>query len=137
MPKSYGPLRIVLGCVCLSHLIIGIAGCFPFFSIDRLAAIFYRASLTKNPQMEHIIQMFGVYMLTIGILGVFALLDPVKNKAIIYSISFLLFARVLQRILFAGQVNAIFGIPTGWYWIQTIFFFAIAMALVLLRPKEA
>ncbi|MBN2120780.1 MAG: hypothetical protein JW734_06985 [Candidatus Omnitrophica bacterium] len=136
MLKSQGLLKVVLGGVALAHLIIGIVGCLPFIPVERLAAVFYRASVTISPQIEHIVQMFGAYMLTIGVLSIFALIDPVRNKAIITAISFLLFVRVLQRVLFVEQANIIFDIPVGWYWMQTVSFFAVAIALVLLRPKQ-
>ncbi len=129
-------LKCVLGLVGVSHIVIGGIGCIPGISIVKLAAIFYKASVTLNPQLEHIIQMFGIYMLIVGILAIFALRDPVRNKPIIYGIIILLLLRVLQRIAFASQVYTVFSIPSGWYWTQTIFFLAIAIALILLCPKS-
>ncbi|MFC1704346.1 hypothetical protein ACFL1E_06170 [Candidatus Omnitrophota bacterium] len=131
------PLKLVLGLVCVSHLTIGIAGCLPGVPIAKLAALFYKASIELSPQMSHIIQMFGVYMLTMGILALFALGDPVKNRAITHGIIILLTLRVIQRIMFAGQAADVFGIPASWYWAQTAFFGLIALLLLLLRPKEA
>ena len=136
MKRSYVPLRIVLGLVAAAHIIIGIIGVIPAIPAS-IAVVFYGAALTLNPQVEHILQMFGAYMLTVGLLGAFALRDPVKNKSIVYGVSFLLFLRVLQRILFAGQAYSVFGISPGYYWAQTAVFFALAVCLVLLRPKTS
>lgn len=127
--------RLVLASVALAHMIIGIVACIPGVSVENLAKMFYKASVSFNPQLQHIAQMFGAYMLAVGILTIFALLNPVKNKAITNGIIILLVFRVLQRLVFAKQAWEIFQIPSGWYWAQTIFFFAIATALFLLRPK--
>ena len=79
--------------------------------------------------------MFGAYMLTVGVLGIFAILNPLKNISIIYGISFLLLLRVIQRLVFAGQAYAVFGISPGYYWGQTICFLTLAILLIVFRPK--
>ena len=134
MIQSYLLLKIILGLVAVSHIVIGLIGVIPQIPVN-VAVLFYGSALTLNPQIEHILQMFGAYMLTVGILGAFALRNPVENKNIIYGVSFLLFLRVLQRILFAGQAYAVFGISPAYYWVQTAVFFALAVCLILLRPK--
>lgn len=136
MKKRYLPVRIILGAVALGHILIGITGVIPAIPLD-IAVRFYGASLTVTPQIEHITQMFGAYMLTVGLLAVFAVRDPVKNTFVIYGISFLLFVRVLQRLFFAGQAFEVFGISPVWYWVQTGVFLAIPLALILLRPKAS
>ena len=74
-------------------------------------------------------------MLTIGILAVLALLDPVKNKFIVYGIIFMLFLRTLQRILFANQASLVFDIPVVMYWVQTVVYFAFALLLLIFILK--
>ena len=137
MKQSHIPLRVILGLVGLAHILIGLGGVIPAVPTSWLAGILYGASLTVTPQIEHIVQMWGAYMLTVGILAAFAVRDPVKNTFIIYGVSFLLFVRVLQRLFFAGQAFEVFGISPVWYWAQTVIFFAIPLALILLRPKAS
>lgn len=134
MKKSYLPIRIVLGLVAVAHILIGLVGVIPMIPI-KLVLMVYGAALQITPQLAHIIQMFGAYMLTIGVFGAFAIWDPVKNRMIIYGVSFLLFLRVLQRIVFASQAYSVFGISPAYYWGQTVCFFALALALLLLMPK--
>ena len=136
MKQSYLPLKMFLGLVAVSHIVIGLIGVIPQIPVN-VAVLFYGAALSPNPQIEHILQMFGAYMLTVGVLGAFAVRDPVRNKSIIYGVSFLLFLRVLQRVLFAGQAPAVFGISPAYYWVQTAVFLALAVCLILLRPKAA
>ena len=136
MVKKSVLLKVVLAGVCVSHVVIGLIGCFPAIPVESLAEYFYKAKVTVTPQLAHVVQMFGAYMLTIGILAMIALRDTVKYKSVIQTISFLLFVRVLQRVLFAGQAHELFSIPAGWYWTQTIFFFIVGVGLIALRPKN-
>ena len=127
--------KLALLSVAVSQLIIGAIACIPGIPLSRVAETFYRASLATTPQLEHIAHMFGVYMLVVGVLAVFALLDPVKNVAITYGIVILLVLRVIQRVVFVKQALQNFEVPVGWYWVQTIFFLAVACILFSLSPK--
>ena len=137
MKKRHFLLRIILGLVALAHVLIGLGGVIPAVPVEWLASILYGASLTVTPQIEHIVQMWGAYMLTVGVLAAFAVWQPVKNIFVIYGVSFLLFVRVLQRLFFAGQVESVFVVSPVWYWVQTVVFLAIPLALILLRPKAS
>ncbi len=136
MKRSYRPVRIVLGLAAAAHVIIGLIGVIPAIPLS-IVLMFYGASLQINPQITHILQMFGAYMLTVGALGIYAVWDPVKNKSIIHCIIFLLLLRVIQRVLFASEAFAVFGIAPGYYWAQTAVFFLIVLALVYFRPRTA
>jgi hypothetical protein len=135
MKQSYIALRIALGLVALSNIFIGLLGVIPAIPVSKIVALFYSAVLAVSPQLEHITQMFGAYMLTLGILAAFAIRDPARNILIIYGVVFMLFLRTLQRIVFATQAYSVFAIPTGVYWAQTIIYFAVAVALIFLRPR--
>jgi len=134
MKQSYILLKIILGLVALAHIVIGIIGVIPQIPVS-IAVLFYGAALTLNAQIEHVLQMFGAYMLTLGILAALAIRNPVQNKFIVYGVVFMLFLRTLQRILFAGQASSVFGIPLGVYWAQTVIYFAVAVSLVTLELK--
>ena len=129
--------RIILGLVSLAHILIGLGGVIPAIPTSWLANVVYGASLTLTPQIEHIVQMFGAYMLTVGLLAALAVWKPTNNKFVIYGISFLLLVRVLQRLFFAGHSFEVFGISPVWYWVQTAVFLAIPVCLILLRPKTS
>lgn len=137
MKKRYLPLRIILGVVSLAHILIGLGGIIPAIPISGVVSIVYGASLTVTPQIEHIVQMFGAYMITVGLLAAFAVWKPAKNTFVIYGVSFLLLVRVLQRLSFAGQAESVFSISPVWYWVQTAVFLAIPVCLILLRPKDS
>ena len=129
-------LRILLGLVALSNIAVGLLGVIPGIDVSKIATLFYSAVLMVTPQLEHVTQMFGAYMLTLGILAGLAIKDPPQNRFIIYGVVFMLFVRTIQRIFFAAEAYSVFGIPGTVYWIQTVIFFAVAIALILLRPRS-
>ncbi len=129
--------KLVMASVALAHLIIGLAAFFPGVSVEKLARVFYRASVGFTPELQHVAHMFGAYMLAFGIMAAFAALDPSRNRGIVNGVIILLALRVLQRFLYAGQACETFKIPHGYFWAQTIFFLIIAAALFLLKPKAA
>jgi hypothetical protein len=116
MKKSYLILRILLGLVALSNIVIGLLGVIPGITADKVVAIFYSAVLAVGPQLEHITQMFATYILTLGILAALAIRDPTRNILIIYGVVFMLTLRTIQRVVFANQASSVFDIPGGIYW---------------------
>lgn len=135
MHPPYIPLRVVLGLVAVLHLFIGIFGVIPSSPLS-FVLVFYGGALQFSPQIAHLLQMFGVYMLTIGVLCIYAIWDPVKHKSVIHGIIFLLLLRGIQRILAVGRVPVVFGLVPDYYWIQTFLFLGVGVALLWLRPKS-
>jgi hypothetical protein len=74
-------------------------------------------------------------MLTVGVLCIYGLWNPVRHKSIIHGIIFLLLFRGIQRIVTVSQVPTVFGLVPDYYWIQTFLFLAVGLALLWLRPR--
>ena len=134
MRHPYIPLRIVLGLVAVIHLSIGLLGVIPSSPLS-FVLVFYGGALQFSPQIAHLLQIFGAYMLTIGALCIYGIWDPVRHKSIIHGIIFLLLFRGIQRILTVSQVPTVFGLVPDYYWVQTFLFLATGLALLWLRPK--
>ena len=137
MKQQYVPAKILMGIVSLTHIVTGLSGVLPPFPIWIAMAFYGATKLDLNPQFEHILQMYGAYMVAVGILAAFATWNPLRNKAIIYGVSILLFIRVIQRLFFFEQANEVFGISAWFYWVQTAIFLAFAVLLILFRPKAS
>jgi hypothetical protein len=129
MPRVRTALRAALGLVAISNGLIGLLGVLPGVPVSRVATAFYSASLTVDPQTEHITEMFGAYMLTVGILAGFAAFRPEKYEVITFAVAGMLTLRTVQRIFFASAQSEVFGISGIYYWTQTIVFFAVAVVL--------
>jgi hypothetical protein len=84
--------------------------------------------------LQHSVRIIGAFMLAIGVMAGFALRDPARNRAIIDGIGILQLLRVAQRVVFAAQVQETFGVSPGRLALQSVFFLALGLALLLLRP---
>ena len=128
-------LRAILLVVCVSHLLLGAIA---FFAVPDMvtgwAAAIYGATVTLTPALQHSVRIIGAFMVAIGVMADFALRDPVRNRAIIDGIGILQLLRVTQRVVFAAQVQETFGVSSGRLALQSVFFLALGLALLLLRP---
>jgi multisubunit Na+/H+ antiporter MnhG subunit len=135
---SLGILRAVLVLVTAAHLFLGAVA---FISvpdmITRWAASTYGATITLTPALQHVVRILGAFMLAVGIMAAFALRDPVRNRAIIDGIAILQLLRVAQRVFFSSQIQEVFAVPSGRLMLQSAFFLALGLALLLLRPAPA
>jgi len=129
-------LRAVLALVCISHLVLGAIG---FVSVPEPVAkaisAVYGATVTITPELQHVIRILGAFMLAIGVMAAFAFMNPQENRAIITGVAVLLLLRVAQRIFFASEIHEVFAVAYGRLWTQSLFFLALAAALLILRPR--
>src|SRR5437899_8623549 len=94
-------LKLLLWLVCVTHLLMGIAGvCSPSLA-ERVARGFYGATVEFTPSVVHLVRIIGAYMIAVGILGGVAARDPERNRPVIITVAILLAIRVLQRLLHA------------------------------------
>ena len=133
---TYAILRIVLVLVAAAHLFLGAVAFIAIpETVTRWAATTYGATVTLTPPLQHVVRILGAFMLAVGVMAVFALRDPVRNRAIIDGIAILQLLRVAQRIVFSTQIQEAFAVPAGRLMLQSAFFLALAIALLLLRPS--
>jgi hypothetical protein len=136
MKGSYGLLRFCLVVFSLANIVLGAVAFSGDRAVVRMAASFYGAEVLLTPQLIHVIRMLGAFVFAIGIMAALAITDPERNVHIIDGIIILLLLRVLQRVLYAGQITAFFGISDSRNWMNVGFFLIIAFLFALLRPKE-
>jgi hypothetical protein len=131
-------LRAVLVLVAAAHLFLGaVAFAAVPEMITRWAAIAYGATITLTPPLQHAVRILGAFMIAVGVMAAFALRDPVRNRAIVDGIAILQLLRVTQRVLFSTQIQETFAVPSGRLLLQSAFFLALGLVLLLLRPAPA
>lgn len=135
--KKESAIKTLLAIVAASHLIIGVIG---YFAPPEIAAslleMIYKANVNVTPEIQHVIRITGAYMCAIGVMSIFAFLNPEKNRAIIHGIVVLLVLRVSQRFVFADQIQEAFGIPYGHLIGQSVFYLGLAALLFFFCPKK-
>jgi hypothetical protein len=88
-----------------------------------------------TPQLHHVIRIVGAFMVAIAVMAGLAVRDPVRNRAIVDGIGILQLLRAGQRVVFAAQIQDAFAMPSGRLSLQSAFFGALGLALLLLRPR--
>lgn len=130
--------KIVLALVGLAHLVLGlIANLAPPEMLVKVVSAFYGATVEVTAQSHHVIRIVGAFMLGVAAMAFLACRDPLRNQAVITGIIIVLLLRVLQRIVFAGEISSAFNIPSARIWVQAAFFLITAIALLVLRPKAS
>ncbi len=131
-------LNVLLVVVLAAHLVLGSIAYFASAeTVSDWAGSAYGAEIEMNPESRHIVRILGAFMLTIAALSGMALADRGARRAIVGGIAILLALRVAQRLLFAEEIQRLFGLSPTRIWVQAGFFAILAVALWFLRPPPA
>ena len=132
-------LRILLAYVAATHLLLGLAATVvpPGDFADLIIQVTYGGAFEIGAVTHHVIRVLGAFMMAVGVMAVFAVFDPQRYIAVIYTIMFLFVVRTLQRVLFAGEIEENFDISLVRLIGQSIFFLALGVAILLLRPRRS
>lgn len=133
----YLPIRLVLCSIALFHGLLGFCGLFLSGERIKIIAAVYGASLTITPQVDYIIRIAAAYMIFAAILGIFAIANPEKNKAIIYGLIVLMTARFVGLVICAKQEHEIFNVAYSKITLDGILFVTLIMLLLVFIPKKA
>ena len=130
-------LRALLALVCASHLCIGLGLLLGGETAVQFLAKGYGATEGLDaPSFLYSLKPLGAYMIAIGAIAAAAFYQPWEHRIAIYGVALLLVIRVAQRWVYAEEIREAFGITTPHRVAQSLFFFALAAALLALRPKE-
>lgn len=128
---SHRILQLLMGFVALSHLVTGLALMLAPSLQDQMAQL-YGATVDWTPQMRYMMRPLGAFMLALGFVGLLATRAPARHPGIVLTFAGLLVIRVLQRVVFAGDITVTFGIETQRLWMTASFFSLLAVALIAL-----
>lgn len=129
--KAILVLRALLWFVCLSHILLGGAIMISPEFQEKVAAL-YGAKVDWTPQFVYILRPLGAFMTVLGLVGLTAAVNPLRNRAIVYGFAALLTIRVVQRFVFKDDIEQAFAIEPARNMIAALGFLTIAVLLVLL-----
>ena len=132
-------LRILLVYVAATHLLLGLAATVvpPGDFAALIIQVTYGGAFEIGPVTHHVIRILGAFMMAVGVMAVFAVFNPERYIAVIYTIMFLFVVRTLQRIVFAGEIEENFDITLVRLIGQSLFYLALGGAILLLRPRRS
>ena len=128
-------VRAGLGWICAGHVITGVAALLSDEAGVQIGSLLYGASFQPSAQFLYIVRPLGVYMLALAYLQVMAVREPWRYKAVIDATLAVFFIRQLQRVVFADDIYAAFGIPPDQHWLRSAYFLALAALLLVARLR--
>jgi hypothetical protein len=127
----YRSLQFFLWFICAFHGIVGLSLNIPLVPLQTIAD-YYGARVDWTPQFLYIVKPVGAFMLVLGGLAGVAALAPMRHGAIVYGFVALFTIRALQRLVFQQEVHAAFAIAPARNLGAMVFFFVMAVALLML-----
>jgi hypothetical protein len=129
-------LRLVLVVASLPPMIIGLAGIISGEYAARVGAILSRAAIAVTPEINYFVKPLGLYVFMFGCLMAWAIIDPVKYRAVIAWGAILFFLRGIQRLSLTPELHRLFGVPVALNILHGSYLISLALTLWLLRPKK-
>lgn len=124
-------LKVLMWFVSLSHIALG-GAILISPELQQKVAELYGANVEWTPQFIYILRPLGVFMLTLGAIGVAAGRNPLQYQFIVYAFIGLLALRVAQRFMYRADIELAFGIDSQRNLTNAIAFAALALALLIL-----
>ena len=129
-------IKILAGFMGVYHILMGILG----IASGSLAAwgahTLWHANVTVDPQFTYLAKFLGAYVVAFGIVLLFIAKDPVRYGALVYPAVVVAILRIGERLVFASDLKAAFGIGMD-RTIGTIIVVGVLNAgLLLLKPRE-
>ena len=122
-------LRYVVWFICVYTIGFGILLNGPEAWVSIIAERMLNYEEAIAPPLRFTGRMLGAYMIFFGIALGLVGWNPVKNRAVLTAAVILLAVRIVQRLVYAGQLEAIFGISPqrNWSYIAVMLLFALAL----------
>jgi hypothetical protein len=136
MPRLLA-LRVVLAMAGLGPLLYGLAAMGDGRLLVAISGALSNASVTMTPELDYARKPLGLYVAMSGALLLYAIVDPVRHRAIITWGALLLLARGVQRGMVTGELHEVFAIPLGLNLLHATYLVGLAVTLLALRPRPA
>lgn len=134
--SSSQALRVLVGLICLAHLVMGGGLMLLGEDMVRTLATAYGASVDAwSPQALYLVKPLGAFMVALGLLAGAAAKDPYRYRAVVYVIALLFVLRAAQRLIHSGEIAGTFGLTAARNTGNAAFFVAFAVLLVALAGR--
>lgn len=136
MNPSLRALKALLWIVALSHLAIG-AGAYLSPDFQNQMALLYGAQVTWTGELSYVARMLGAFMVGLGVAGIAAARDPIRNAGLVVGFAAILLLRSTQRVVHMAAVQEMFAVPTWRIWANAVVFGFLGLALLFLLAAAA
>jgi len=133
MSSNVARLRWFLWIVCAFHVLVGLSLNVDLGLREWVGGTLYSAQVDwSDGQFAYILKPLGAFMIALGVMAAMAARDPLGHRSIIIGFAVLFTMRGLQRLLFMGEIERVFAIPSSRSLLQMVVMLSLALALVLL-----
>lgn|SRR5215471_3978374 len=133
--KTYLSLRILAGFMGVYHLLMGLFGIASGQMAARAAHVLWGAQVNVDAQFSYLAKFLGAYVIAFGLMLLFVAKDPVRYGSLVYVAAFLGAIRIMERLVFANELQAGFSIGMNRTIVTIIVVAALNLGLILLKPK--
>ncbi len=135
--QSLQPIKYLAGFMGIYHLAMGIFGTLSATWAAKVGGILFGAQVALTPQFAYLSKYLSAYVIAFGLMMLLVAKDPVRYGKLIYVAIALIVIRVLQRFIFADQLQAAFGIGVDRSFINALIVALLALGLYHFRPRQA
>ena len=133
MNSNVARLSWFLWVVCAFHILIGLSLNVDLGLREWVGSSLYNATVDwSDGQFAYIMKPLGAFMIALGVMAAMAARNPLGNRSIIIGFAVLFTMRGLQRLLYMGEIERVFAIPSSRSLVQMVVMLALALGLVLL-----
>jgi len=119
------------------HVVMGLLGIWSGEVAARGAYLLWHAQVHVDPQFSYLAKFLGAYVLAFGLMLLAIARDPVRFGPLVYVAAALGALRILERLVFASDLQAAFGIGMDRTIVTAIVVLALNGGLIYLKPREA
>ena len=130
-------ITLLAGFMGIYHILMGILGIVSGSTAAWGAHVLWHANVVVDPQFSYLAKFLGAYVVAFGVMMLFIAKDPVRYGSLVYVAVVVAVLRITERLVFAGELKAAFGIGMERTIITIIIVGALNLGLLLLKPRES
>jgi len=130
-------IKFLAGFMGIYHILMGILGIASGATAAWGARVLWHANVTVDPQFSYMAKFLGAYVFAFGVMLLLIAKDPVRYSALVYPALVVAVLRIAERLIFAGELKAAFGIGLDRTIGTIIVVAALNLGLLLLKPPES
>jgi hypothetical protein len=130
-------IKVLAAFMGVYHILMGAIGIASGSMAAWGARVLWHANVMVDPQFTYLAKFLGAYVVAFGIMMLLIAKDPVRYGALVYPAVAVAIIRIGERLVFAGELKAAFGIGMDRTIGTIIVVGGLNLALLLLKPRES
>jgi hypothetical protein len=130
-------IRVLAGFMGIYHILMGALGIVSGSTAAWGAHVLWHANVRVDPQFTYLAKFLGAYVVAFGVMMLFIAKHPVRYGGLVYPAVLVAVLRIAERLIFASELKAAFGIGMKRTIGTVIVVGALNLGLLLLKPRAS